>query len=469
MRKNLIERLEIRNRNDEISLKTNMPKKQSYSASERYKKSSLTVRSTQTKYSIDSIEKRLNALKCPNVVSVRNKHIVIQRLSTKFELLEKDGYQFEVNEAEKTYETAFSFEIAKKRTNNNLEKEYGDLTVGQYGLAYDEVKDLKDLYAERFRLECLADVIEVSLPYIKSTLHQEISDKIQQLGNRIEKMAQLPFKRLEKYKKKTEPKQKQLYLQKIRSDFGNNFLVICESKKQSIQHQDFRIKIQNTQSISEVVEILNKSGYLNGSAIGWQCLSLGTAQMLANVYSIICEKYPFLIGYVRNITFKNLKVDCYSHFCPEVKDIDLSTRYYRNWKEKYCASCFVTDMELAKTGNKERIESTLIYQAGFALEDYLESLLLQNLEIKIPCTKPKDKLSTIIGRHIQFNFRQPYLNSSSQSMVSESDLKNSSVWFANALCDYNCSSSPRSVSMKVGEILERFMQGDFSELFKYIF
>ncbi len=454
---------------DDRFFETNISLEKKYPLTERYKKSTRLIKASQKEYSTEAIEKRLMEMESLHFISFQDKNLIIKRLSDKFKLLETYGYIFKPNIAEITYEEALNFDVARKHTEEVFEDEYGDLTEGEDGLTQDEVEDLKNLYAERLRLERLADVIEVSILDLQGSdarntfIYQNVIAQASQLRDRLDVMVTLPIERSrnrEIYHLKLQNQiRKETQRKKAREAFAN----LCEVKKQSISHQDFRIKVQNATSVAEVIQTINESGYLKGKTLGWNCfpsrLALKNLKIIANAFADVCERYPFVIGYVQNIICNPYLVYLLGLWFPLEKEVDISNRFLRNPSK-------------SRIRKRDEVYHVFVHEMGHAVDSSLSDLVdeyeirLARFERRFNSEYYRFSSTKCISKNVKRSVEKNLGITTRKKDLSAYALRNSCEWFAEAIAEYFWSNKPKPIAVEVDRVLGKVMQGDFSDLFK---
>lgn len=456
------------------------PQKPQYTGSDKYTKTANLVKSTQKEFTPDSVSKAIKDLNYSYTIDLDNKDQILKELDKEYDRLRSMGYPFGPDEAEKVYERAMSFQAARKRVDDNFERDYGDLTKGEDGLEPDEVEDLKNLYAERLRLSALKRVAEASVWYtdradFRSTDFYKALDKASsKLGDKVDALAALPSRRSANRQKRQLQQKKKFEAERFKREqkramnaFQAQFSKEL-AKNVKPQIQKLNSDLASASTSADVVAALDSSGLMNAPTQGLNLMGPDTARSIGQAYSDICSKFPFLVGNIGGANCSRLGSSTYGQCSMSRGAIDFNTKYYGRGNEaSFAASfsnCISTQFHPQGVMSKGAAYAVASHELGHAIEGRLEKLMKA---AGVDTTEKRKKRYFISGRvkdKVLSNLSLVDDRSVIKAELSEYAAMDSAEFFAEAVSEYLCSRSPRPVAAEVGKILERFLKNDFSDL-----
>lgn len=456
------------------------PQKPQYTGSDKYTKTANLVKSTQKEFTPDSVSKAIKDLNYSYTIDLDNKDQILKELDKEYDRLRSMGYPFGPDEAEKVYERAMIFQAARKRVDDNFERDYGDLTKGEDGLEPDEVEDLKNLYAERLRLSALKRVAEASVWYtdradFRSTDFYKALDKASsKLGDKVDALAALPSRRSANRQKRQLQQKKKFEAERFKREqkramnaFQAQFSKEL-AKNVKPQIQKLNSDLASASTSADVVAALDSSGLMNAPTQGLNLMGPDTARSIGQAYSDICSKFPFLVGNIGGANCSRLGSSTYGQCSMSRGAIDFNTKYYGRGNEaSFAASfsnCISTQFHPQGVMSKGAAYAVASHELGHAIEGRLEKLMKA---AGVDTTEKRKKRYFISGRvkdKVLSNLSLVDDRSVIKAELSEYAAMDSAEFFAEAVSEYLCSRSPRPVAAEVGKILERFLKNDFSDL-----
>lgn len=456
------------------------PQKPQYTGSDKYTKAANLVKSTQKEFTPDSVSKAIKDLNYSYTIDLDNKDQILKELDKEYDHLRSMGYPFGPDEAEKVYERAMIFQAARKRVDDNFERDYGDLTKGEDGLEPDEVEDLKNLYAERLRLSALKRVAEASVWYtdradFRSTDFYKALDKASsKLGDKVDALAALPSRRSANRQKRQLQQKKKFEAARFKREqkramnaFQAQFSKEL-AKNVKPQIQKLNSDLASASTSADVVAALDSSGLMNAPTQGLNLMGPDTARSIGQAYSDICSKFPFLVGNIGGANCSRLGSSTYGQCSMSRGAIDFNTKYYGRGNEaSFAASfsnCISTQFHPQGVMSKGAAYAVASHELGHAIEGRLEKLMKA---AGVDTTEKRKKRYFISGRvkdKVLSNLSLVDDRSVIKAELSEYAAVDSAEFFAEAVSEYLCSRSPRPVAAEVGKILERFLKNDFSDL-----
>ena len=456
------------------------PQKPQYTGSDKYTKTANLVKSTQKEFTPDSVGKAIKDLNYPYTIDLDNKDQILKELDKEYDHLRSMGYPYGPDEAEKVYERAMSFQAARKRVDDIFERDYGDLTKGEDGLEPDEVEDLKNLYAERFRLSSLRQVAEASVWYTdradfrNSDFYKALDKASSKLGDKVDALAALPSRRPANRQKRQLQQKKKFEAERLKREqkramnaFQAQFSKEL-AKNVEPQIQKLNSDLASASTSADVVAALDSSGLMNAPTQGLNLMGPDTARSIGQAYSDICSKFPFLVGNIGGANCSRLGSSTYGQCSMSRGAIDFNTKYYGRGNEaSFAASfsnCISTQFHPQGVMSKGAAYAVASHELGHAIEGRLEKLMKA---AGVDTTEKRKKRYFISGRVMDKALSNLSLQNDPLVIKKElSDYANtdSAEFFAEAVSEYLCSPSPRPVAAEVGKILERFMKNDFSDL-----
>lgn len=456
------------------------PQKPLYTGSDKYTKTAKLVKSTQKEFTPDSVGNAIKELNYSYVIDLKDKDRILKELDKEYDHLRSMGYSYGPDEAKNVYERAMSFQAARKRVDDIFERDYGDLTKGEDGLEPDEVEDLKNLYAERLRLSALRQVAEASVWYSDradfrgTDFYQSLNKASSKLGDKVDALAALPSRRPENRKKRQLQQKKKFEAERFRREqqqamkaFQSQFATEL-AKNVKPQIQKLNSDLASASTSADVVAALNSSGLMNAPTQGLNIMGPDTARSIGRAYSDICSKFPFLAGNIGRANCSRLGSSTYGQCSMSRGAIDFNTKYYgRGNEESFAASfsnCIATQFHPQGVMSKGAAYAVASHELGHAIEGRLEKLM----KAAGVQTTVKGKKNYFVSRRIKDKVLAN-LSLKDDPAVIKKELSgyaatDTAEFFAEAVSEYLCSSSPRPVAAEVGKILEKFLKNDFSDL-----
>lgn len=452
------------------------PEKPKYEGIDKYKPSE-GLRKKAKEFSTEFVKKELENIGLRKAFDITDKGKAVKSLQENYDdLRNRYGHKWLTeNSGEETYEQAFDMDACRSKAEKVFKEEYEDLTDGEDGLTHEEVRDLKELYAEKIRLSALQEVINRSVFYTerreleKSDFYQNLSNLRSKMGDRIEAMTMLPSRRPENRKKRLLKKRREAEKQRAQKQYSQNKKALeAQFKQLSSKNITPKIKklnsdLANAKSSVDVVSALNASGLL-GSVNGFNLMDTNTARSVAQAYSDICSKYPFLVGSLNSVSVKPMGPRIYGSCYLALGAIEFSSRYYRRGQESGFNLSYARDVRdeyhPAGTDAKGAAYAVAAHELGHAIEG---------------CIEKQAKALGLVGngrRFISKRIKDSVLKTLSfantkdlvKANLSDYANTNESEFFAEAVSEYMCSPNPRPVAAEVGKILDKCLSGDFSDI-----
>lgn len=453
-----------------------VPKQPQYTGADKYTKTAKLVAAAQKNFTPESVNEAIRKLNFSYSADLQNKDRIIEKLKTDYEYDSKRrGTPYDPDKAEKVYKRAMSAQEARKYVDEIFESEYGDLTKGEDGLEPDEVEDLKNLCAETARLHALTSVAEASVMYTdrsalrESDIYKSLRTTASKFTWKAEALAALPSRRPENRKKRLLKKRKEAEKQRAQKQYLQDKKTLeaefkqLGSKNISPQIAKLNSDLANAKSSVDVVSALKASGLLR-SINDFNLMSTDTARSVAQAYSDICSKYPFLVGSLNSVNIRPMKSRTYGACYLGLGAIEFNSRYYRRGQESGFDSSFAKDVSHefhpAGTDSKGAAYAIAAHELGHAIEGCIEN--------KAKALGLVGKGRRFISKRVKASVLKTLSLAGTEALVkanlSDYANTNESEFFAEAVCEYMCSPKPRPIAAEVGKILDKCLSGDFSDI-----
>ncbi|WP_302997097.1 hypothetical protein [Turicimonas muris] len=450
------------------------PERPKYKGADKYKPSENLVKKTREQFSPEQAKKALKSLGLKYSTDITDKKSIVRALQDRYDNLRKNhGHRWlGPDEGEKVYEQAFDIDACRRHVDEVFERDYGDLTKGEDGLTPEEVNDLKELYAETTRLGALEEVMSQSVFYTErdklkdSEFYQNLGSQRKKMSDQVEAMTLLPARRPESRKRRQAKQRKVLQVQINKSklqSLGKKIQQSNKTKRPANSFAQLRGSVAATSNCSDIVQILNSSGIMRTPVQNFNRMELSSVQSVAKAYIDACERYPVIDKEMTGGNCKPLR-NAYAQCALLLGAIEFnvgsygkgqSQQFYASYKHSVAKghSPVGTDLDPAY--------AVAMHELGHAVDGNLrmkmlsEGLVFQK-DKKIPLAK---MIKKAVEKKLGLDPADTAKNLSSYADTDPDE------WFAEAFCEYNCSSNPRPLAKEVGKMLERFMNGDFSDIY----
>lgn len=446
--------------------------KRAWGKADKFVSPASTIKSLRNNYTPDRVVNEIKALNLTydKVLDLSSPEAVVERLKALYSRRNAKFRQAQYADVEqsarRTLEKASNPEICKEEQREWFNSRYGkDIGEGEYRLEPEEIEELRELSAERDRLSALKDLAlalagkhnELEVKY--SDFYESIEAAQVKATQKLVTLTDLPYKRSVNAAKAAERA-------KAVENFRHQFAAEL-AKNVSPKMATLRRDMAAAKDTVGVINALNSSGIFRNNVQGFNRMSLDTARSVGETYAAMCEKFPFLAGYLGGAYCSPLGSHVYAECAIFLQGrITFNTAYFGQGNESRYQQSF-ENAERSKfhpPGLSGPSQSTAFHELGHALEGFITTKMKEAGVNTKPSKKGngfvsekiRDKVLKTLGLKNTVNDVKDNLSGYASASSYE--------FFAEAFSEYMCGKKPRPVAAELGKIVERMMQNDFTDI-----